>query len=78
METAAKGYDKVASRGGAGKVLKMTIPHWLTGLTALMVLAAFVVFAFRQGMKVRPSGNNHQEGVSNYLDSHRSNDTGPP
>ena len=33
----------------------MTIPHWVSGLAALIVLAGIIVFAFRQGLKVRRS-----------------------
>jgi hypothetical protein len=34
----------------------MSILHWVAGLVALAALAGLVAFAFRQGMKVRPSG----------------------
>ena len=45
----------------------MTVPHWIIGFAGLFALAAFVIFAFRQGMKVRRSGNDHISGASNYL-----------
>jgi hypothetical protein len=41
----------------------MTALHWLGGLIALLLLAGFIVFAFRQGMRVRPSGKAHDAGV---------------
>ena len=37
--------------------------HTLLGITILLVLAAFIRFAFRQGQKVKPSGNNHDSGT---------------
>jgi hypothetical protein len=39
----------------------MAIDQWL-GLGALILLAAFVAFAFRQGGKVKPSGNDPSGG----------------
>jgi hypothetical protein len=32
----------------------MVIPHWLIGLAMLVVICAFIAFAFRQGQKVKP------------------------
>jgi hypothetical protein len=42
----------------------MAIPYWLIGLVILAVLAAFMFFAFRQGMKVKRDRNknyNHDD-----------------
>ena len=41
----------------------MTMTHLIGGFAALIVLAAFIGFAFRQGMKVRPSRNEHNAGI---------------
>jgi hypothetical protein len=38
----------------------MTLPNWLVPLLALIVLVGFIGFAFRQGTKVKPSGNSHE------------------
>jgi hypothetical protein len=35
----------------------MLIPHWVFGLAIFAGLAAFVGFAFRQGMQVKPDRN---------------------
>ena len=35
----------------------MTQDQWL-GLGAVIVIVAFVIFAFRQGFKVKPDSNN--------------------
>jgi hypothetical protein len=37
----------------------MTLPNWLVPLLALVGLVGFIGFAFRQGTKVRPSGDRH-------------------
>jgi len=39
----------------------MTMPNWLPPLLALMALVGFIGFAFRQGTKVKPSGDAHGE-----------------
>lgn len=54
----------------------MTILQWLAGLAALIGLAGFIFFAFRQGMKVRPSGNDHPGTAANYMggESHSGGD----
>jgi hypothetical protein len=38
----------------------MTMPNWLLPLLALIALVGFIGFAFRQGTKVKPSGNAHE------------------
>jgi hypothetical protein len=37
--------------------------HTLLGGAILLILATFIGFAFRQGQKVKPSGNNHDSGT---------------
>jgi hypothetical protein len=39
----------------------MTVHHWLIGLAILAPPAAFIVFAFRQGSKVKPDPNKRHE-----------------
>jgi hypothetical protein len=39
----------------------MTLHQWL-GLSALVVIVAFVIFTFRQGFKVRSDPNNKKTG----------------
>ncbi len=36
----------------------MGIPHWIGSLIILALIGGFVVFAFRQGMAVKPRGSN--------------------
>ena len=36
----------------------MGIPHWIGSVVILALIGSFVVFAFRQGMAVRPRGSN--------------------
>jgi hypothetical protein len=43
---------------GERDVNQMGVPHWLIGLVILALPVAFVVFAFRQGQKVKPDPNN--------------------
>jgi hypothetical protein len=43
----------------------MTIPRWLIGLAILSLPLAFVVFAFRQGLNVKPDPNK-RHGVGEY------------
>ena len=38
----------------------MTLPNWLVPLLALVGLVGFIGFAFRQGTKVKPSGDSHE------------------
>jgi hypothetical protein len=47
---------------GERDVYQMTVPHWFIGLAILALPAAFVVFAFRQGQKVKPDPNNRHGG----------------
>jgi hypothetical protein len=51
------GLDQYGERA----VNQMTVPHWLIGLVILALPAAFMVFAFRQGQKVKPDPNNRHE-----------------
>lgn len=44
----------------------MTTDRWL-GLAAAAFLISFIVFAFRQGLKVRPSGRNTRDGVDDAV-----------
>jgi hypothetical protein len=37
---------------------EMGIPHWTGSLVILALIGGFVVFAFRQGMAVKPRGSN--------------------
>jgi hypothetical protein len=39
----------------------MTIPHWLIGIVILGMAAVFVIFAFGQGMTVKPDRNKRHE-----------------
>ena len=36
------------------------MPNWLLPLLALLALVGFIGFAFRQGTRVRPSGDMHE------------------
>lgn len=36
--------------------------HTLLGITCVLMLVAFIWFAFRQGLKVKPDGNNRDTG----------------
>ena len=36
----------------------MGVPHWIGSLIILALIGSFVVFAFRQGMAVKPRGSN--------------------
>ena len=38
------------------------MPQWLLALISFIVLAGFIAFAFRQGMKVTPDRNNSNFG----------------
>lgn len=38
------------------------MPHWLIPAIIMTALIAFIVFAFRQGMKVKPSGDKADYG----------------
>jgi len=38
----------------------------LLGIGGLLALLAFIVFAFRQGMNVKPSGNDPDEGLKYF------------
>lgn len=42
----------------------MAVPHWLIGLAILLVVGAFVAFAFRQGQKVKPDRNKDPDDWS--------------
>ncbi len=44
----------------------MPIPHRLIGLAIFGVLAAFVGFAFGQGLKVKPDRNKDPDEWSRY------------
>lgn len=51
------------------------MPDWLGGLLALGTLVGFVAFAFRQGTKTKPSGDNHDtwsrhDGTHDGFDGH--------
>jgi hypothetical protein len=48
----------------------MFLPHWLLGLGIFAALGAFIVFAFRQGSAVKPSGADHGNDASNFPPSH--------
>jgi hypothetical protein len=37
----------------------MSMPDWLLPLLALTAIVGFIGFAFRQGTKVKPSGDRH-------------------
>jgi hypothetical protein len=39
----------------------MVIPHWLIGLAIFAVIGSFIVFAFRQGQKVKPDPDKRQD-----------------
>jgi hypothetical protein len=39
----------------------VAIPHWLIGLAILLGAGAFIVFAFRQGQKVKPDANKRAD-----------------
>jgi hypothetical protein len=41
----------------------MAIPHWLIGLAMLLAAGAFVVFAFRQGQRVKPGKNKRVDDL---------------
>jgi hypothetical protein len=41
------------------------MPNWLPPLVALIVLVGFIVFAFRQGLKVKPD-NDNRDNWANY------------
>lgn len=36
----------------------MVVPHWLTASAAFVLLLAFIGFALRQGLKVKPDKDN--------------------
>jgi hypothetical protein len=38
----------------------MSMPNWLLPLLALIAIVGFIGFAFRQGTKVKPSGDAHE------------------
>ena len=38
----------------------MSMPDWLLPLLALIAIVGFIGFAFRQGTKVRPSGDANE------------------
>jgi hypothetical protein len=44
----------------------MLIPHWLIGLAVFAGLAAFIGFAFRQGLQVKPDRNKDPDEWSKY------------
>jgi len=54
----------------------MTILHWVAGITVFIVLTGFIFFAFRQGMKVRPSRDDHPGTAANYLGGGSHSDAG--
>jgi hypothetical protein len=39
----------------------MTIPHWLIGIVILGMATVFVIFAFGQGITVKPDRNKRHE-----------------
>ena len=41
----------------------MTLYQWL-GIPAALLLIGFIIFAFRQGQKVKPDPNNENRGPS--------------
>jgi hypothetical protein len=45
----------------------MTVSDWLT-IGGVLVLVAFIVFAFRQGMKVKPRGNSDRSTIAGESD----------
>jgi hypothetical protein len=51
----------------------MTITDWLA-LGAGGLLAAFVAFAFRQGLGVKPTGRNTRDNVADAVDLSRDAD----
>jgi hypothetical protein len=44
----------------------MLIPHWAIGLAIFAGLAAFIGFAFRQGLQVKPDRNKDPNDWSQY------------
>jgi hypothetical protein len=44
----------------------MPIPHWLIGVGIFGGLAAFIGFAFRQGLKVKPDRNKDPDEWARY------------
>jgi hypothetical protein len=42
----------------------MAIPHWLISLGIFALLGAFIAFAFRQGLKVKPDRNKDPDDWS--------------
>jgi hypothetical protein len=42
----------------------MLIPHWAIGLAIFAGLTAFIGFAFRQGMQVKPDRNKNPDDWS--------------
>jgi hypothetical protein len=59
---------------------QMLIPHWAIGLAIFAGLAAFIGFAFRQGLQVKPDRNKDPNDWSQYggspSDPHSSSDGG--
>jgi hypothetical protein len=46
----------------------MTLHQWL-GIALMLCLGGFIVFAFRQGEKVKPSGRNpHDSSAYDFVD----------
>ncbi len=45
---------------------RMPIPHWLIGIAIFGGLAAFVGFAFDEGVKVKPDRNKDPDEWSRY------------
>lgn len=56
---------------GGGSENMMPIPHWLIGLAIFGGLAAFVGFAFGQGLKVKPDRNKNPDEWAATAARHR-------
>jgi hypothetical protein len=54
----------------------MLIPHWVIGLAIFGALGAFIGFAFRQGLKVKPDRNKDPDEWARY--GAGTSDAGPP
>ena len=55
-----------------------TVPNWLVPLLALTVLVGFIGFAFRQGTRVKPSGDTHEAWTGSDGMHHGTDSDGNP
>ncbi len=44
----------------------MVIPHWLIAIVIFAVLGGFIVFAMRQGQKVKPDRDKGPDDLTGY------------